>query len=69
MKAPTITVTGHFGDKEVTREEFIETWRDHAANLKRLPGNIAGFEWAERVVAETIELAGSEFDRILREKA
>jgi hypothetical protein len=67
MNAPTITVRGYFGDKEVTREKFIEIWREHADNLKRLPSNIAGLDWAEKVIAETVELAGSEFDRILSE--
>ncbi len=67
MSKRTITVAGFFGDKELTRREFIEEWRVHAANLKRLPGNAAGYAWAEKVVAETVELAGTEFDRILRE--
>lgn len=70
MNAPTITVAGYFGrDKEVTRDEFVAIWKEHAGNLMRLPSNDAGFTWATKVIDETVELAGSEFDRILKEKS
>jgi hypothetical protein len=68
MKEPTITVAGYFGkDKEVTRDEFVAIWKEHAGNLYRLPSDDAGFTWAAKVIDETVELAGSEFDRILEE--
>jgi hypothetical protein len=28
--AETITVAGHFGDKEVTKKQFVKEWVDHA---------------------------------------
>lgn len=68
MNERTITFAGYFGkDKEMTREDFIAIWKEHASNLRRLPSNVAGFAWADKVVAETVELAGSEFDRIYSE--
>ena len=30
---PTITVESYFGEKQVTRDEFIRRWDDHAAEL------------------------------------
>ena len=70
MKEPTITVAGYFGDKEVTRDEFINTWRTHVAELKRLPhyDDLIAMEVVNKMIDAVIDMAGKEFDRILEEK-
>ena len=34
--AETITVSSHFGDKEVTKEQFVKQWVDHAKQFMRI---------------------------------
>ena len=62
----TITVSGHFGDKEVTRESFIDQWLVHVTQLNRLASNEDGIEWVQLVKMQTEEIAGQEFDKTLK---
>lgn len=62
----TITVSGHFGDKEVTRESFIDQWLVHVTQLNRLVSNEDGIEWVQLVKMQTEEIAGQEFDKTLK---
>jgi hypothetical protein len=66
---PTITVTGYFGkDKQITRADFIKTWRDHVQELTRLS---CEFEFATKIrdwMRETEFEAAREFDRIHNEQ-
>ncbi len=63
----TITVTGYFGkDKQVTREEYISTWKEHASQFHRLRPS-AKWEDLEMVEATVLKWAEDEFDRLLNE--
>lgn len=64
----TITVTGHFGDKEVTERQFVSQWVTHVSQLYRLAGNQAQVAWVDKIKNETEKTAKSEFNRILKEK-
>ena len=64
----TITVAGHFGDKEMTKEEFVKTWVDHANELMRLDYSR---DWQDEVIKikQTVcQKAISEFDRMYSEQ-
>ena len=43
-----ITVSGFFGDKEVTKQEFAKQWTDHIAQLRRLTYSQ---QWQQKVDA------------------
>ena len=60
MTSPTITVDGFFGEKQVTREDFINQWVDHAAQLSSLD-----FEFWLELKPQVTELAGQKFDLCL----
>ena len=36
MSDRTITVAGHFGDKQVTKEQFVGEWSSHMRELNSL---------------------------------
>lgn len=58
----TITVASHFGDKELTKAEFIKHWTNHTAELKRIDYSM---DWQEYVfgIIEAVSLkAGAEFE-------
>ena len=60
----TITVAGYFGDKQMTKEDFVKTWVDHANELLRLDYSR---DWQDKVIAmkQTVcEKAISEFERM-----
>lgn len=64
INARTITVNGTFGDKEMTRREFINVWWTEAKNFKNITWSE---EWAARVntfMADVEEQAGKEFDSL-----
>lgn len=56
---PTITVKGHFGDKQMTKAQFVKVWTDHMTSvvvlshehyeetvaMRQRVGEIAGIEW------------------------
>ncbi len=61
----TITVKGHFGDKEVNRESFIDQWIAHAKQFNRLAGDPDQLADVELIVRMITKMAESEFDKTL----
>lgn len=58
----TITVTDYFGgEREVTREEYIERWLEHAREFRKIGwSHPKEVELIEKMVAE---MAGAQFDK------
>lgn len=61
----TITVKGHFGDKEVTRESFIDQWVGHAKQFNRLASSTDSVDDIQLIVRMVKKMAESEFDKTL----
>ena len=65
MGQATITVAGYFGkDKEMTRDEFCDTWVSHVNQLKRIDYDPS---WIVEVNAMTDKVrakCNEEFDRL-----
>jgi hypothetical protein len=60
----TITVTGYFGDKQMTKEEYVKVWREHVGELLRIDYSD---EWTREVTAiadKVIKRVEGEFDRM-----
>lgn len=65
MTNATITVRSWNGDKEVTREEFIETWSYQVKDLWALCETDAEYDLADQIKKQVAELAAKDFDRTL----
>ena len=57
----TITVQGTFKEKQVTREEFIQRWSDHARGLHQLDWDC--LEELQQITHRIEEIAGEKFDK------
>lgn len=57
----TITVNTYFGDRQMSREEFVKEWEDHMRQLHRLSWR--HMHEFQQMQARVAELAGEEFDR------
>ncbi len=65
---PTITVQGHFGkDKQITREQFIQEWVNHAKQLHNLSWE--AHEEIVVIVKQVESIAVIEFTRLLAEQS
>ena len=65
----TITVAGHFGDKQVTCPEFKTIWVNHVRELRRLDYST---EWQQQVdkMVETVgDKAEAEFEAMHEKQA
>jgi hypothetical protein len=62
MANHTVTVQSIFGPKEITRQQFVEEWRDHMRQLYGL--SAAHFEEFAEMVLRVEDIARSEFDRL-----
>ena len=66
MTNATITVKGYLGhDKQVTREEFIDTWTYQVKDLWAICDTSEEFELAKQIKQQVAELAAKDFDRTL----
>ena len=59
----TITVRGTFGDdKKVTRQGFVNRWKDHVSEVRHL-------SWSDprvdKIIRMTVSMALNEFDRLI----
>jgi hypothetical protein len=64
MKEKTITVQGHFGDLELSKDKFIARWVDSVSDLQRLSWEP---EWQDKVNAmkeDVLIEANREFERL-----
>ena len=64
----TITVQGHFGDKEVTKAEFIQQWLSHCNELKNISWEP---EWLDEVASMNVKVAakaGEKFEVAYKEE-
>jgi len=59
--AETITVAGHFGDKELTQEQFVKEWTDHVRQLQRLTCSTPWMEQVSKITATVRQQAEDEF--------
>ena len=66
MGQPTITVASHFGDKEVTREEFISIWTTHVRELNRLDYDMEWLNQVRDIIEQVEEKAGQEFEAMFK---
>ena len=63
----TITVIGYFGDKEMTKEQFVNEWKQHGQQLYSISqGNT---EEVYNMVRRIEQIAAERFDFILQEQA
>jgi len=65
----TITVDTHFGEKEITQDQFINQWVEHVNQIRMINWST---EWQDKVlkiVNEVRSEAEDEFDRIYNLKA
>ncbi len=62
--ANTITVASHFGDKQVTKQEFTSQWVDHAKQLQNIDYSDAWRDEMETILASVKQRAEFEFDRV-----
>lgn len=60
----TKTVEGHFGPKQITREDFIKRWSSHFNQMFNLANTTAEYEELKQVSQRVSELAGASWDRI-----
>lgn len=60
MTEKTVTVNSHFGDKQVTREDFVEQWMSHGRQISNL-----NFDFWMKIRKEYEEVAGQEWDELL----
>lgn len=56
----TVTVGSHFGDKQVTREDFVSQWMDHGRQISNL-----NLDFWLSIKEEYESTAGAEWDRLL----
>ena len=64
----TITVEGFFGEKQMTKEEFVKVWVDQAGELIKLDYSR---DWQDKVIEmkQTVcEKAINEFERMYEEQ-
>lgn len=62
----TITVGSYFGDKEVTKQEFVDIWYKHLFELRRL--DYSG-DWNQKVDDMAVVLRNkcmNEFERLYK---
>ena len=63
-----ITVAGCFGDEQMTKEEFVKTWVDHAGELLKLDYSRDWQDEVTRMKVTVCKKAISEFVRIYKEQ-
>ena len=65
-----LKVETHFGEKELTREEYVKRWIEHTYDLGHLCDKREDFTWYGDLQTRVKEMAGAQFDRNLaRQKA
>ncbi|MBR9702808.1 hypothetical protein GOV10_02120 [Candidatus Woesearchaeota archaeon] len=57
----TIKVTGVFGDRKVTKEEFVSEWTNHTRELQRLTCSTPWMEKVSEITAIVKQQAEDEF--------
>ena len=63
----TITVQGFLGkDKQINREDFVKTWKDHANELQSVGNNHEQWNEIKQIIRRVEELAGERFDLLLK---
>lgn len=62
-QAPTKTVEGTFGPKQITREEFVKRWASQVIEISfGLAQTSADYKALEAVKAQVEEMAGRKWD-------
>jgi hypothetical protein len=64
MTIETKTVAGYFGDKQVTKEEFVKEWKSHFGQLFALASTTNEFEELKQMQQRVIQLAGNAWESI-----
>lgn len=60
----TKTVEGHFGPKQVTRNEFVKQWTTHFGQVFHLAATPAEFDELQAVKQRIAQLAGNRWDQL-----
>ena len=59
----TITVADSFGsDKQITKEAYVQIWRDHAAELHRI--SYENYDAVNLITAQVGLMASNEFEAV-----
>ena len=66
--ARTISVKGHFGDLDLTKESFASRWMAHATELRKLSSNTVWQKNVDRMVSKTRVFAHIEFEHKYEEQ-
>lgn len=65
-KNGTVIVQGYFGDKEVTRREFIALWVDQAKSMQALSYSVEWEKISKRLIAHTTIEAHERFNELVK---
>lgn len=60
----TKTVSSYFGDKQVTREEYVKQWTSHFGQLFHLAMTTREFDELEVMKIRIVEMAGNRWDQL-----
>lgn len=58
----TIIASGHFGDKEITKTDFIQQWLSHCNELKNINWNPEWIETISKLNVKVAAEAGKHFE-------
>jgi hypothetical protein len=64
MTSETKTVAGYFGDKQVTKEEFIKEWKSHFGQFFALANTVNEFDELKQMQSRIVQLAGNAWEAI-----
>lgn len=59
----TISVAGHFGDREINRHDFVKIWADHAKEMRAISWDDDWMNILNPFMEATALMAGKKFDR------
>ena len=62
----TITVNGHFGDKQMNKDDFIEVWSEQVRQLKLLDYNEIWQNKVDDMMMVVRNKAANEFNRLFK---
>lgn len=60
----TKTVHGHFGPKQITRDDFIKQWKDHFGQCYNLCEQTGDFKEIDAMKERIAEMAGRNWDNL-----
>jgi len=60
----TVTVAGHFGDKQMSRKDFVQRWSAQAVEFYAIAHSENDMRMVRQMHWNACELAGKEWDRL-----